>query len=157
MRVRQYVYFALKSETMTAAEIATRIGLEPDETMVRGSRTAEPPRPVVHAWKVACHGPGMTLDEMIAHLVDRVEPFSEAIGRLARELDQGRGDDGSCAVLQVVRYLDDEDGEEEDLRPPHQGFEKIAGQHQLLGWHLDRRVLQFLVATRAELDVDEYG
>lgn len=99
----------------------------------------------------------MTLDEMIAHLVDRVEPFSEAIGRLARELDQGRGDDGSCAVLQVVRYLDDEDGEEEDLRPPHQGFEKIAGQHQLLGWHLDRRVLQFLVATRAELDVDEYG
>ncbi|GAA3471937.1 hypothetical protein GCM10018965_064900 [Nonomuraea roseola] len=104
-----------------------------------------------------CREPGLTVDEMIAHLIDRVEPFSQAIGQLAEELNQGQGDDGSCAVLQVVRYLDDEDGEEEDLCSPQRGFEKIAGQHQLLGWHLDRRVLYFLISTRAELDVDEYG
>ncbi|MFI7617314.1 DUF4279 domain-containing protein [Nonomuraea terrae] len=157
MRVRQYVYFALKTETRKATEITARIGLEPDETTVRGSRTAEPPRPVAHAWKIVCREPGLTIDEMIAHVVDRVEPFSQAVGQLAEELNQDQGDDGSCAVLQVVRYLDDEDGEEEDLCSPQQGFEKIAGQHQLLGWHLDRRVLQFLISTRAELDVDEYG
>lgn len=104
-----------------------------------------------------CREPGLTVDEMIDHLVDRLAPFSRAIGRLAEELNRGQGDDGPCAVLQVVRYLDDEDGEEEALCPSHQGFEKIAGQHQLLGWHLDRRVLQFLISTRAELDVDEYG
>jgi hypothetical protein len=31
------------------------------------------------------------------------------------------------------------------------------GQHQLLGWVLDREVLEFLPAVDAVLDVDEYG
>jgi hypothetical protein len=36
-------------------------------------------------------------------------------------------------------------------------LEKLSDQHQLLGWHLDRGVVQFLDEVDAELDVDEYG
>ncbi|MEV5208906.1 hypothetical protein AB0K35_15660 [Micromonospora sp. NPDC053740] len=45
------------------------------------------------------------------------------------------------STLQVVRYFNDDDGDQ---------------QHRL-GWHLDRRSLEFLRHTGAELDVDEYG
>jgi hypothetical protein len=37
------------------------------------------------------------------------------------------------------------------------GLEKLAGQHQLLGSHLNREVLDFLTEVGAELDADEYG
>ncbi|MCG5465591.1 hypothetical protein MED01_003877 [Micromonospora sp. MED01] len=40
-----------------------------------------------------------------------------------------------------MRYFNDDDGDQ---------------QHRL-GWHLDRRSLEFLRHTGAELDVDEYG
>ncbi|MFG3700121.1 hypothetical protein ACGF5C_19695 [Micromonospora sp. NPDC047620] len=49
------------------------------------------------------------------------------------------------------------DGEEEDLSSPVEGWQKLPGQHQLLGWHLDGRALEFLRLTGAELDVDEYA
>ncbi|MEV0593688.1 DUF4279 domain-containing protein [Nonomuraea cavernae] len=157
MRVRQYAYFAVRSEYMDATEIAVRIGVKPDEITVRGSKSTEPPRPATHTWQIMCREPGLTVDEMIAQLVDRLAPFSQAVGRLVDELNQRCPDDRPCAVLQVVRYLDGEDGEDEDLTSSHPGLEKMAGQHQLLGWRLDRRVLRFLVTTGAELDVDEYG
>ncbi|GAA3008511.1 DUF4279 domain-containing protein [Streptosporangium longisporum] len=156
MRISQHAYFALRSTTMTPAQITARIGLEPDEVTLRGSRSADPPRPIAYAWKIVCREPALTVDEMITRLLDRAEPFSHTIALLVQELDQEDDDCGSSAVLQVVRHLDDEDGEEEDLTSPP-GFEKITGQHQLLGWHLDRRVLAFLTTTGAELDVDEYG
>ncbi|QFY05898.1 DUF4279 domain-containing protein [Nonomuraea phyllanthi] len=155
MRVRQYVYFAMKSDILSAVEMSARIGLEPDEAMVQGRRSRQPLRPAMHVWKIACRDPGLTVDEMISRVVDRLEPFSEAVGGLVEELN--RGHSGSCAVLQVVRYYGDEEGEVEDLRSPDPAFEKVPGQHQLLGWHLDGRVLRFLVSARAELDVDEYG
>jgi hypothetical protein len=66
-------------------------------------------------------------------------------------------EESAGAVLQVVRYFDDPDGEEEELSPPDAELQKLSGQHQLLGWHLDREVLDFLMATGASLDVDEYG
>lgn len=155
MRVRQYVYFAVKSETMDAVEMTARIGLEPDETTVLGSHSAEPPRPAAYTWKVVCRDPEVTVDELIARLVDRLAPFSGAVGELVEQLNGGEG--GSCAVLQVVRYLDTDDGDDEQASSPDPAFEKLSGQHQLLGWHLDRRVLDFLISTHAELDVDEYG
>ncbi|HEX4813127.1 MAG TPA: DUF4279 domain-containing protein [Nonomuraea sp.] len=155
MRVRQYVYFAVKSETLDAMAMATRIGLAPDEIAVRGSHHADPPRPVVHVWKVVCRDRGIAVDEQIARLVERLTPYTEAIGALAEELNRGEG--CSTVALQVVRILDTEDGEDEDLTSPNPEFVRLAGQHQLLGWHLDRRTMQFLISTHAELDVDEYG
>jgi len=59
--------------------------------------------------------------------------------------------------MQVVRYLNDESGEEEELSSPDAPWQKLSGQHQLLGWALEREVLEFLLATGACFDVDEYG
>jgi hypothetical protein len=66
------------------------------------------------------------------------------------------GQGGGC-YLQLVRFFDDEDGEEEELSPPDAPLQKLSGQHQLLGWHLDRDSLGFLAHVGAEIDADEYG
>jgi Domain of unknown function (DUF4279) len=54
VEIEQYAYFALKSAVVPAAEMAERLGMEPDEVSVRGSRVAEPPRPIRHSWKIVC-------------------------------------------------------------------------------------------------------
>jgi Domain of unknown function (DUF4279) len=154
MRIRQHVSFGLISTTVSGSEMAARLGLEPDQIRVRGSKRAEPPRPVHHSWRVTCDEPGLRVDEQIERLVDRLEPYAADIGALAAELER---ESGCGSGFSVVRHFDDEQGVEEELSPPDEPLQKLAGQHQLLGWHLERRAMDFLVATRAELDVDEYG
>ncbi|KAB1119124.1 DUF4279 domain-containing protein [Micromonospora aurantiaca] len=144
MRVHQYVYFSLRSDHMPAHEMAARLGLEADEMSVKASKRENPPVPRVHAWRVVCRDGGLTLDEQIDRVIGRLEPFADEIAALAREIDASEGE-GITGTLQVVRYFND-DGDAEE-----------SSQHQLLGWHLDRRVLDFLHRTGAELDVDEYG
>jgi len=65
------------------------------------------------------------------------------------------------SVLRVVRHFDDVSGEEEEesVLEMREGrrLEKLPGQHQLLGWHLSPRVIDFLWSTHASLDFDEYG
>jgi hypothetical protein len=107
-------------------------------------------RPSAHSWQLICDKPGLTVDEQITELIVRLEPARAAI----RDLTAG---DGVAAVLQVVRYFNDESGEEEDLAPSAKGMERVSGQHQLLGWHLDPDTLAFLADIRADFDVDEYG
>jgi hypothetical protein len=156
MRVSQYAYFALASVRVSAAEITARLGVEPDERVVRGSRQTDPAIPVVHRWKVVCRKPGLTVDEQVGRIVDRLFDHAERIGALAADLDRIGGGPGA-SVLQIVRVFEHPDGAEEDLTSPTEGMEKLPGQHQLLGWHLDARTLEFLRLTRAELDVDEYA
>ncbi|GAB3170030.1 uncharacterized protein DUF4279 [Micromonospora palomenae] len=156
MIISQYAYFALSSNRVSAAEITARLGIEPDEIVVRGSRRASPVRPASHRWKITCREPGLTVDEQINRIVDRLFGHAERIGELAVELDDIDGAP-SASMLQVVRVFEHPDGEEEDLTSPVEGLQKLPGQHQLLGWHIDARVLEFLRLTRAELDVDEYG
>lgn len=67
-------------------------------------------------------------------------------GSLAGRLTTGEGH--GSAVLQVVRYFNDPDQEAE--------LPSSADRANHFGWHLDRDVLEFLTATGAELDVDEY-
>jgi hypothetical protein len=155
--ISQYAYFALKSTSMPASEITARLGIEPDEAVTRGSRRpADPVIPAAHCWRMVCRTPGMTVDEQISHIVDRLFVHAPRIGVLAAELDRTDGGPGS-AVLQVVRVFEHPAGEPEDLSGPVDGLEKLPGQHQLLGWHLDRRTLEFLRLTGAELDIDEYA
>ena len=154
--ISQYAYFALSSKRVSAAEITASLGIEPDEIVVRGSRLASPARPASHRWRITCRKPGLTVDEQINRIVDRLFGHAERIGELAVELNNIDGE-RSASVLQVVRVFEHPDGEEEDLTSAVEGLEKVAGQHQLLGWHVDARVLQFLRLTRAELDVDEYA
>ncbi|WP_328426277.1 DUF4279 domain-containing protein [Micromonospora sp. NBC_00389] len=154
--ISQYAYFALSSHRVSAAEITARLGIEPDEISVRGSRHANPARPASHRWKVVCRRPGLTVDDQISQILDRLFAHAERLGELAAELESLDGGPGG-SMLQVVRVFEHPDGEEEDVTTPVEGLEKLPGQHQLLGWHLDARVLEFLRLTRAELDVDEYA
>lgn len=157
MSLRQYVYFALVSERMSAAEMTAILGIEPDEIAVRGSRRAEPVMlPASHRWKVVCREPGLRVDEQISRLLDRLGPQADRIAELARRLDAEDGVDGS-AVLEIVRYFGDEEAESDGQSDtggirPHESADKP----NLFGWHLDRNVLAFLAATGAVLDVDEY-
>jgi hypothetical protein len=156
MRVDQYAYFALHSSVLPAAEMAARVGLEPDEVVVRGSRTADPPRPVEHRWKIVCRERGLRVDEQIDRVIERLGPHRDRIAALSRDLAVRDPEHGG-AVLEIVRHFDYPFGEEEELSPPDAELRKLAGQHQLLGWGLDRGVLEFLLETGAYLDVDEYG
>lgn len=151
MRIKQRCYFAVWSEQMTAEEVTARLGMDPDHVMVRGSRMADPARPALHSWSVDCDEPGLCVDEQIQRVVARLEPLADAIGALVEELIAG---ESGFAVLQVARFFDYPDGEEDT---GDYGVEGASGRHQLLGWHLDRRALDFLDRTHAELDIDEYG
>ena len=150
MKIKQYVYFGISSEVLTAEEIGTRIGLVPDRITVRGSRIEDPPRPVRHKWELGCYEPGLDISELVARVLERLEPARTEIRELVHE-------DGVQAWLQIVRYFGAEDGEEEVIDETPEGLVKLSGQHQLLGWHLHRDTLEFLNDVGAEIDADEYG
>ncbi|MFC9880040.1 DUF4279 domain-containing protein [Streptomyces libani] len=139
----QYAYFALFSRHTSADDMTSQLGISPDEVTVRGSRFTEPVTvPVDHSWMVVCREPGLRVDEQITRILDRLQAHTDRIADLTRHL----AGTGGGAVLQVVRCFNDTDR----ARPG------TADVPNLLGWHLDRRVLDFLGATGAALDVDEY-
>ncbi|WP_405526346.1 DUF4279 domain-containing protein [Streptomyces avidinii] len=146
MPVDQYVYFALSSEFTSAQEMTARLGVEPDETTVRGSRIIQPAIPVCHSWKIVCREPGLRVDEQMACVLNRLRPYTDRIVELVGQLGQ-EPETGNVAVLEIVRCFRDA-GEPGQTDP--------AGKPNLFGWHLDRDVLDFLAATGAVLDVDEY-
>jgi uncharacterized protein DUF4279 len=150
LKVRQYVYVAISSSDLSADEVGQRLGMSADRTVVAGSRGQEPLRPPKHSWHLVCDQSGLTVDEQIADLIERLQPVRAAIKELTFH-------HGVSAVVQVVRYFNDEEGEEEDKAAETHGLKKLEGQHQLLGWHLSKEVLEFLTDVRAELDIDEYS
>jgi hypothetical protein len=140
VQVDQYAYFALSSRSTSATEMTAVLGLEPDEFAIRGSRVTGPRAiPVLHRWKIVCREPGLCVDQQIARILERLAPHTAAIAALAERLDDE--EPGPAAVLEVVRYFNRQAGPEDP---------------NLLGWHLGRDVLDFLQATGAVLDVDEY-
>lgn len=142
MPLRQYVYFGLFSEHTSAQEIAGLVGVEADEVGVRGSSSTEAVvRPRFHRWNVVCREPELGVDEQIARVVGRLTSCEERIGVLVRRLEREEGGGGG-GVLQVVRYFNDDD--------------ETTPEANLFGWHLNRGVMDFLSATGAELDIDEY-
>ncbi|MFD9461971.1 DUF4279 domain-containing protein [Streptomyces sp. NPDC060027] len=146
MPLRQYAYFALTSHRTSAQEITAWLGIEPDETTVRGSRSAESPTvPVAHRWKIVCRDPGLRVDEQIARILERLRPRRDRIAEVAARL-AAEDEEGSAAVLHVVRYFDDQDTPDADA----------PDRPDLFGWHLDRDALSFLTVTGAALDIDEY-
>lgn len=162
MRIRQYAYFGIRSQTLTPADITGRLGVEPDEVRIMGSRKGRLPASRHHFWRVVSKRPGLTVAEHLDALLDRLGPFAGAIGDLAEEIILASPESVHLgSVLQVVRFFDDEDGEEEELSvvdlPDGTELTKLSGQHQLLGWRLAPNVIDFLSTTRAVLDVDEYG
>lgn len=134
MRVEQFSYFALKSLTVSAAEMTRQLGVEPDEVLVRGSRDPERDVPRVHAWKIVRRS-AEAVDEQVQHLVERLLPIRGELVRLtvAEEV---------VAVMQVVRYFNDDGAAESEKAP--------------VGWGLSAQTLAFLADVRAGVDVDEY-
>jgi ribosomal protein S18 acetylase RimI-like enzyme len=134
VRLEQYSYFALKSLTVPAAEITRRLGLEPDEVRVRGSRNPERDVPRAHAWKIVRRS-AEPVDDQVRHLVDRLLPVRDELVRLT-------ADPEIAAVMQVVRYFN-HDGAAYSERAP-------------VGWGLEPGTVAFLADVRAWLDFDEY-
>ena len=107
--------------------------------------------------------PGLCVDDQFLEVMSRVEPAADRIRALVEEL-RSRGDDASTRMSVVRKFSDDDDDEEEgesddggvDMVEGRE-FVRLGGQHQLLGWQLDRRALDFLQRVGADLDVDEYG
>jgi hypothetical protein len=142
MPLHQYAYFALFSQHISADDMTSQLGITPDKVTVRGSRFTEPAVvPVDHSWMIECRDPGLRVDEQITRVLDRLQPHTDRICDLTRHLASTGG-----AVLHVVRYFNDTD----------QAQPGAAEAPNLFGWHLDRKILDFLSATGAELDVDEY-
>jgi Domain of unknown function (DUF4279) len=149
VKIKQYVYFGISSEVLTAEIIAGRIGLASDKTQTRGSRLVDPPRPVLHKWELGSYEPGLDISAHVAAVLARLEPARDEIRALVREGEVQ-------AWLQLVRNFSAADGEEVIDETP-EGLVKLSGQHQLLGWHLHRDTLAFLHDVGAEIDADEYG
>jgi Domain of unknown function (DUF4279) len=155
--MRQYCYFAIHSVVMSPEEIAKAVGLEPNSSWVRAWRSVDPPRPVSNKWRIDATTTNATVDDQLASILGRLAGHEDAISALVRRLaDDPQEAEYGGATMQVVRHFNDDEGVEElgvigpDLR-------KLAGQHQLLGWHLDLSTLQLLQRLGASLDVDEYG
>jgi hypothetical protein len=142
--LRHYVYFAVYSAVVPPDDMTRWIGIDPDDAKVRGSKRANPPRPVSHSWRVGCREAGLSVNEQIDRIIARLHPVAAQIGSLAEHLEQIDPHHGGSR-LQIVRFYNDSDGEDTDTL------------RQLLGWHLDRPILDFLQLTRADLDVDEYS
>ncbi|MER8185869.1 DUF4279 domain-containing protein [Kitasatospora sp. NPDC094015] len=130
MPVRQYVSFVLSGPSTSAAQMAAFLDLAPDES-------AGPPGGATHRWTAVCREPGLTVDEQIARILERLWPHAARIAELAGRLRT----EGGGAALQVVRYF---------------GGPGAGAGPSLFGWALDPEVLRFLLDTGADLDVDEY-
>jgi len=150
VKIKQYVQFVVFSDALEPEEISRRIGLAADRTATRASRISAPPRPVTNIWELRSEGAGLAVDEHITRLVERLQPVRNALVSLR---------DAPSDVttrLEVVRYFNTDDGEDEVIDVAN-GLEKLAGQHQLLGWTLTAEVMDFFRDLGANLWVDEYG
>jgi hypothetical protein len=130
--VQQRVYFMVKSEELTAEQIAERVGMRPDRVMVRGSRQAAPAVPACHGWQVDTSvDRSVWLDEQIRLLIARVAPAAPRIGELVAS---GR----AAASLVVVR----------SYRP--------GRPVSPIGFAIDIEAIRVLHQAAATVDFDEY-
>ena len=155
VRIRQYVYFGVWSESLSAVEITKQVGLAADEATIRGSRNSEAPFPKRHGWKIVCNDSACDLGEQAGRVLERLRPYAAALRDLSVRSEDG--DPVVTMVLQAARWFGEDGGEEDELVEVESGRYELGGQHRLLGWHLTPADLGFLVDLRAALDVDEYS
>lgn len=150
LRILQYSYFALRSESISAEGIAAQLHMQPDEAINRGPRSGPHSYPRRHhVWRIV-ERTAEPVDEQLRRIVGRLNPIRNELIAFVR-------DEPVEATMQVVRYFNDPDGEEDDAPATGaDGLTRLGGQHQLLGWNLDSAVLAFLRSVSADLDVDEY-
>ncbi len=96
VRIKQYVYFSVISETSTADEIANFLGLPPDKLAVRGSRLVDPPRPRFHSWQLVCDSPGLRIDQQASAVLERLRAVEDRLVRIGRSCS-ARAADACCS------------------------------------------------------------
>lgn len=155
LKIKQYTYFALHSASLSCDEIEVQVGIVADEHKTFGEEehSQDSSQQIIHSWQLICYD-NIPVDKQIDSLVERLKPAQTALQKLA-------GTDDVVAVMQVVRYLDDDEGEDEIIEtyndPVHGELTKLSGQHQLLGWELEPQTIAFLAGINASLSVDEYN
>jgi hypothetical protein len=148
MRIRTVVAFEVTSRQINPGEIATRLGIPADKSCEKGSRSADPPVPRFSRYSLLSADTRQDITSQIEQVVVRVRPIGPAIRELV-EAGEAK------ALLSVVRYFNDPDGEPEHVEQSGD-LVKLAGQHQLLGFRLSGEILVFLQASLIEFDADEY-
>jgi hypothetical protein len=131
---RGSAYFAVYSETVSAAEMTRRIGAEPDRSTVRGSRFVSPTVvPRTHAWDLLPRAEAEgTIEEQLRDVLDRVRSHEAPIAELCA--------DGECgSVLRIVR----------EFRLTTEGADT-------LGLALDAQDVALLARVGAFIDISEY-
>ncbi len=127
-------YFAVFSESVSAADMTRRIGMEPDRSTVRGSRFASPTVvPRTHAWDLLPRAdPQSTIQGQLRDVLDRVRSYEAPIAELCAE--------GECgSVLRIVRE-----------------FRLTAEDTDTLGLALDAEDVALLARVGAFIDISEY-
>lgn len=114
-----------------------RIGIAPDNTMVRGSKDPNRPLPIQHMWEIESRRGGESLYDKIEEVLSRLIPVEAELAALRPEIEPDGG-----YVFQIVRYLNYAAAEEAETRPLGFGFELEA--------------LELLARLGARIDVDEY-
>ena len=131
-RVKQYCYFWIASQTMTADQVTEMVGIEPDRVTVCGSKSTAPRVvPVEHSWALVCDRQG-PIDEQVTDVLNRIEPAATIVRSL---VDEGQVQAG----LMMIRYFGDADG----------GYDAM-------GWSLTPEQIALLAAIGADIQSDEY-
>lgn len=155
MKVRQYVYLGLSSDTVDPGTISERLGLMPDEVKLMGSRhPGPPPLPRTHMWRLNS-GTGSderTLDEHFQSLLARLTGSASKLRELtvSGEVD---------AVIQIVRHFTPGPEDRRISEPGrHRGdFERLRGQHPLVGFGIEAGLITYAAEAGIGFDFDEYG
>ena len=155
MKVRQYVYLGMLSETVDPGQISHRLGLVPDEIRLRGSRHPGPPSvPRTHIWQL---NSGVVRDDVPLN-----DHFEALLARLAGSASRVRAllDEGAVdGVIRVVRRFDPGPEDVEIVKPGRQvgNLEKVGGQHPLVGFGIDAELLKYAAEANLVFDFDEYA
>jgi hypothetical protein len=168
------VRFLVLSDTYAPQAITQKLNLIPDEMQPKGSRFQGPPaRPVSHIWVIESGLPDeVPLDAHFERIMDRIASHAQEIRDLLddratkatfqvfREFLSGPEDrdvreeaDGARDRLHLVQ----EPGAKTIDRVVGRDFDRLRGQHSLLGFHLGSDVLAFAASSGVEFDFDEYG
>jgi Domain of unknown function (DUF4279) len=141
----------VSSDVFDPDEITSRLFLEPAKVSRRGSRSVDPLIPVTNLWWYRASGTG-SVDELVLELVELMESIADRLAELTAEGEASVG-------ISIMRSFDDPHGVDENFGRADvpDNLEKLPGQHQLLGFHLDVDLMRRLAAFDCPIDCDEYG
>ena len=176
MKVRQYAYLSVKSDVLDPDAITQLLGSEPDDAKAKGAKRSHPrPVPRCHLWAVhSGYSRTSSLTDHFDGLFSKISGHVEILKGLAAR-------DDTCVIWQVVRNFDPgpEDAavlgdslRDEDM-PKHVGapgqleipldlpsepaLYTLRGQHPLVGFDIDSKILTFLANAGITMNFDEYA